>query len=73
MPELKKAESIKKASNETENQAALRLIREVGLKNNQRISEDDLCAVVAAFYPEECQTKLRSTPEQQILENLLYY
>ncbi len=71
MPELKKAESIKKASNETKNQAALRLIREVGLKNNQRISEDDLCTVVAAFYPEECQTILEALLNSKYLKT--YY
>ncbi len=69
MPVLKKVESIKKASNETtEDEAALRLIRELGLKNNQQISEDDLCTVVAALYPKEYQTKLEALLNSKYLK-----
>ena len=67
--ELKKAESIKKASNETkEDEAALRIIRELGLKNSQQISEDDLCTVVKALYPKEYQTKLEALLNSKYLK-----
>lgn len=69
MPELKKAEYIKSASNETkEDEAALRLIRELNLSDNQQISEDDLCTVVEALYPKEYQTKLEALLNSKYLK-----
>jgi hypothetical protein len=51
---LKKIESAKKICYAAkEDEAALRLIHELGLKNNQQISEDDLCTVVKALYPKD--------------------
>jgi hypothetical protein len=69
VPELKKAESIKKASNETkEDEAALRLIRELGLKNNQQISDDDLCTVVKHSTQKSTQTRLEALLNSKYLK-----
>jgi hypothetical protein len=69
VPELKKAESIKKATNETkEHEVALRIINELGLNNTQQISEDDLCTVVKALYRKEYQTKLEALLNSKYLK-----
>jgi len=65
--ELKKAESTKETCNNAD-EAVLRLISELGLKNNQQISEDDLCTVVAALYPKEYQTKLEALLNSKCLK-----
>jgi hypothetical protein len=58
-----------KATNETkEHQVSLGLIRELGLENSQRISEDDLCTVVAALYLKEYQTKLETLLNSKYLK-----
>jgi hypothetical protein len=67
---MKKAESTNETCNEAD-EAALRLIRELGLKNNQQISEDDLCTVVKALYPKEYQTKLEALLNSKYLKT--YY
>jgi hypothetical protein len=41
------------------------------LKNNQQISEDDLCTVVAALYLKEYQTKLEALLNSKYLKT--YY
>jgi hypothetical protein len=64
---LKKAESTKETCNDAD-QGALKIIRELGLKDNQQISEDDLCTVVAALYPEEYQTKLEALLNSKYLK-----
>jgi glycerol-3-phosphate dehydrogenase len=65
--ELKKAESAKEVCNDAD-EPALRIIRELGLKNNQQISEDDLCTVVAALYPKEYQTKIEALLNSKYLK-----
>jgi hypothetical protein len=66
---LKKIESAKKICYAAkEDEAALRLIHELGLKNNQQISEDDLCTVVKALYPKEYQTKLEALLNSKYLK-----
>jgi hypothetical protein len=70
-PELKKAESTNEACNKTD-EAALKIIRELGLKNNQQISEDDLCTTAKALYPEGLQTKIEAPLKSKILESRLH-
>jgi hypothetical protein len=66
---LKKIESTKKIYDETkEDEAALRLIDELGLKNNKHISEDDLYTIVKALYPKEYQTKLETLLNSKYLQ-----
>jgi glycerol-3-phosphate dehydrogenase len=50
------------------NKLLLGLIRELGLKDNQQISEDDLCTVVKALYPKEYQTKLEALLNSKYLK-----
>jgi hypothetical protein len=64
---LKKAESAKEVCNGVDD-AALKIIRELGLQNNQQISEDDLCTVVKALYPKEYQTKLEALLNSKYLK-----
>jgi hypothetical protein len=64
---LKKAESAKEVCNGAD-EAALRIIRELGLQNNQQISEEDLCTVVKALYPKEYQTKLEALLNSKYLK-----
>jgi hypothetical protein len=65
--ELKKAEVTKSINNDAD-EAALKIIRELDLKNNQQISEDDLCTVVKALYPKEYQTKLEALLNSKYLK-----
>jgi hypothetical protein len=65
--ELKKAEVTKRINNDAD-EAALKIIRELGLKDNQQISEDDLCTVVKALYPKEYQTKLEALLNSKYLK-----
>jgi hypothetical protein len=65
--ELKKAESAKEVCNGAD-EAALKIIRALGLQNNQQISEDDLCTVVKALYPKEYQTKLEALLNSNYLQ-----
>jgi hypothetical protein len=65
--ELKKAESTNQVCNDAD-EAALKIISELGLKNNQQISEDDLCTVVKALYPKEYQTKLETLLNSKYLK-----
>ena len=51
--------SAKIISDETDG-AALKIIAELRLKNNQQISEDDLVTVVKTLYPEDYQEKLEA-------------
>jgi hypothetical protein len=64
---LKKAYASKETYNGTDD-AALKIIRELGLENNQQISEDDLCTVAAALYPKEYQTKLEALLNSKYLK-----
>jgi hypothetical protein len=55
---LKKAYATKETYNGTDD-APLKIIRKLGLKSKQHISEYDLCTVAEALYPKEYpQTKL---------------
>jgi hypothetical protein len=56
---LKKAESTKETCN-TVDEAALKIIRELGLKHNQQINEEDLYTKTKTLYPKEYQTKLEA-------------
>jgi hypothetical protein len=51
--------SVKEVSDETD-KVALKLIDELGLKDKQQISEDDILTVVKALYPEDYQAKLET-------------
>jgi hypothetical protein len=65
--ELKKVESDQGVYSEVD-EAALKIIRALGLKNNQQISEDDLSTVIKALYPKEYQTKLEALLNSKYLK-----
>lgn len=57
--QLKKTIAAKEVSDKTD-KVALEVIGELGLKNKQQISEDDLLTVVKSLYPDDYQDKLEA-------------
>jgi hypothetical protein len=64
---LKKTESTKNLSSKAD-EAALKIIHELGLKNNQQISEEDLYTITKTLYPKEYQTKLEAMLNSKYLQ-----
>ncbi len=64
---MKKVESAKETCNSID-ETALKIIHELGLKNNQQISEEDLYTITKALYPKEYQTKLETLLNSKYLK-----